>query len=85
VNLGDVYRVEFPPRNCHVQAGRRPAIVAQDASATSVALVFQLTVLDQRVLTARIGRVSRSVHEAVWAALDELTGRNDSGPAYTAC
>jgi mRNA interferase MazF len=112
MDVGDVYWVEFPPRNGHVQAGRRPAIVAQDASATShlptilliplttqlgalrfpgtvlvdaeqekglrrtsVALVFQLTVLDHRLLGSRLGRVSGAVLEAVWAALDKLTGR----------
>jgi mRNA interferase MazF len=112
MNVGDVHWVEFPPRNGHVQAGRRPAIVAQDASATSqlptilliplttqlgalrfpgtvlvdadqgnglhrtsVALVFQLTVLDQRLVGSSMGRVSEAVMEAVWAALDNLTGR----------
>jgi mRNA interferase MazF len=112
MNLGDVHWVELPPRNGHVQAGRRPAIVAQEASATtrlptilviplttqlgalrfpgavlvdpdpenglrrsSIALVFQLTVLDQRLLGSRMGRVSDAVTEVVWAALDELTGR----------
>ena len=31
MNIGDVNWVEFPPRNGHVQTGRRPAIIAQDA------------------------------------------------------
>lgn len=118
MNVGDVHWVEFPPRNGRVQAGRRPAIVAQDAAATahlptllliplttqlaalrfpgtvlvdpdkenrlhrsSVALVFQLTVLDQRSLGPRMGRVSQSVMNTIWAAFDELTGRgeNDTG------
>lgn len=112
MNGGDVHWVDFPPRNGHVQRGHRPAIVAQDASATSrlptilviplttqlaslrfpgtvlidpdqnnglrrssVALVFQLTALDQRVLGARMGQVSQAVMDAVWNALDQLTGR----------
>ncbi len=113
MNVGDVYWVDFPPRNGHAQAGRRPAIVAQDAAATSrlptillipmttqlaalrfpgtvpvdadaenglqrasVALVFQMTVLDQRLIQSRLGRISDAVLQAVWAALDELTGRS---------
>jgi len=35
MNVGDLYWVEFPPRNGHVQARRRPAIVVRDAAATS--------------------------------------------------
>lgn len=35
MNAGDVCWVEFPSRNGHAQAERRPAIMAQDASATS--------------------------------------------------
>ena len=102
------------------QAGRRPAIVAQDAAATSrlptillipmttqlaalrfpgtvpvdadaenglqrasVALVFQRTVLDQRLIQSRLGRISDAVLQAVWAALDELTGRG--GMSGSAC
>jgi mRNA interferase MazF len=114
MNVGDVHWVDFPPRNGRVQAGRRPAIIAQDAAATShlptvlliplttqlgalrfpgtvlvdpdqenhlhrssVALVFQLTVLDQRSLGSRMGRISQSVMNAIWAAFDKLTGRGE--------
>lgn len=113
MNVGDVLWVEFPSRNGHVQAGRRLAIVAQDASASaglptvlmiplttqgdalrfpgtvlvdadpgtglrrpSVALVFQLTVVDRRALGARVGRVSGIVLGSIWEALDRLTGRS---------
>ena len=31
MNIRGVNWVEFPPRNGHVQTGRRPAIIAQDA------------------------------------------------------
>jgi mRNA interferase MazF len=112
MKLGDVLWVEFPSRNGHAQAGRQPAIVAQDAAATSrlptilliplttqlgalrfpgtvlvdanqenglrrpsVALVFQLTVLDQHLLGSRLGQVSESVMEGIWSAFDKLTGR----------
>ena len=34
MKLGDVFWVEFPPQGGHAQAGRRPAIVAQVASAS---------------------------------------------------
>jgi mRNA-degrading endonuclease toxin of MazEF toxin-antitoxin module len=41
----------------------------------SVALVFQLTAIDQRYLSNRIGSVSRKVLNEIFSALDELTGR----------
>ena len=112
MNVGDVYWVGFPPQSGHAQAGRRPAIVAQDESVTSslptvlmvplttqtaalrfpgtvlvdidssnglrrpsVALVFQLTVVDRPVLGSRMGRVSDVVLGNIWDALDRLTGR----------
>jgi mRNA-degrading endonuclease toxin of MazEF toxin-antitoxin module len=112
MNVGDRHWVDFPPRNGHVQRGRRPAVVAQDASATarlptilviplttqfaglrfpgtvlvdpdqnhglrhaSVALVFPLAVLDQRLIGLRMGQVSQSVMDAIGDALDKLTGR----------
>jgi mRNA-degrading endonuclease toxin of MazEF toxin-antitoxin module len=112
MNVGDGHWVDFPPRNGHVPRGRRPAIIAQDASVTAhlptvlviplttpwatlrfpetvlvdpdqdhglrqsaVALVVQLAVLDQRLIGLRMGQVSQSVMDAVWDALDMLTGR----------
>jgi mRNA interferase MazF len=41
----------------------------------SVALVFQLTTVDKRFLAGLVGKVSQSAIEAIWSALDELTGR----------
>ncbi len=113
MNVGDVHWVEFPPGGGHAQAGRRPAIVLQDATATehlptilmvplttqlsalrfpgtvlvdvdqenglqrpSVALVFQLTVVDRRFLGSRMGRISDAVLAEIWNALDRLTGRD---------
>ena len=41
----------------------------------SVALVFQLTVVDWRFVSSKIGRVSNDVLKQLWLALDELTER----------
>jgi mRNA-degrading endonuclease toxin of MazEF toxin-antitoxin module len=41
----------------------------------SVALVFQLTVVDSRYLADRLGFVSKEVLVEIWRALDKLTGR----------
>lgn len=41
----------------------------------SVALVFQLTAVDSLFVTDRLGNVSEQVLEAIFSALDELTGR----------
>jgi mRNA-degrading endonuclease toxin of MazEF toxin-antitoxin module len=48
----------------------------------SIALVFQMTVLDVRFLSARIGRISDEVLQRLWRELDELTDRtSDPIPA----
>ena len=41
----------------------------------SVALVFQLAAIDQRLIGSRAGQVSPEVMGLLWIALDELTGR----------
>ncbi|HEX7174744.1 MAG TPA: type II toxin-antitoxin system PemK/MazF family toxin [Pyrinomonadaceae bacterium] len=41
----------------------------------SVALVFQLTAVDQKFVGARLGRVSGAALKEIWLAFDELTGR----------
>lgn len=41
----------------------------------SVALVFQLTAVDRKQLSAKIGTVSSAVMAKPWASFDELTGR----------
>lgn len=113
MNRGDLHWVEFPGRAGHAQSGRRPAIIAQGASASqrlptvlviplttqqdalrfpwtvlveadatnglrraSVALTFQLTVLDQRFIGNRVGAISDAVMRALWRAFDEITERN---------
>jgi mRNA-degrading endonuclease toxin of MazEF toxin-antitoxin module len=41
----------------------------------SVALVFQLTAVDKRHVTNRLGKASEQVMDQIWQALDDLTGR----------
>lgn len=41
----------------------------------SVALVFQLTAVDNRYVADRLGVVSKEVLEEIWTAFDKLTGR----------
>jgi mRNA-degrading endonuclease toxin of MazEF toxin-antitoxin module len=41
----------------------------------SVALVFQLTALDQRFLKDLLGRVTTNVINEIWLSFDELVGR----------
>lgn len=41
----------------------------------SVALVFQLTAIDQRYISKQIGSLSRSTLDEIFSTLDELTGR----------
>lgn len=94
---GEICWVEFPVRGGHAQAGRRPAIVSQSASATvqlptvlfvplttqmdalrfpgtalvettpenglrrlSVALAFQLSVVDKQFIGAYLGTLSEA-------------------------
>lgn len=42
---------------------------------SSVALVFQLTAIDQRYFGNRLGAISEAVLSDLFSALDELTGR----------
>jgi mRNA-degrading endonuclease toxin of MazEF toxin-antitoxin module len=44
-------------------------------SQTSVALVFQLTAVDKRSLSHRLGVVSEELVESIWQSFDEITGR----------
>lgn len=41
----------------------------------SVALVFQLTAVDQKFIGPRVGNISAAVLKEIWSAFDELTGR----------
>jgi mRNA-degrading endonuclease toxin of MazEF toxin-antitoxin module len=42
----------------------------------SIALVFQITVLDRKFLGKRLGEVSEAVVQALWSAFDEITDRS---------
>jgi mRNA-degrading endonuclease toxin of MazEF toxin-antitoxin module len=69
------------PLTTQLGALRFPGTVLVDPSTEnglrrpSVALVFQLTVLDRRFLGAKMGRVSETIVKALWSALDEIIGR----------
>ncbi len=41
----------------------------------SVALVFQLTAIDKRLLGSKIGYLSETILKLIWQSLDELLGR----------
>lgn len=41
----------------------------------SVALVFQLSVLDKRLMRSRLGRMTDGMMESIWSAFDEITDR----------
>jgi mRNA-degrading endonuclease toxin of MazEF toxin-antitoxin module len=41
----------------------------------SVALVFQLTAVDRRFMSGRVGEISATLLRQIWTAFDELTGR----------
>jgi mRNA-degrading endonuclease toxin of MazEF toxin-antitoxin module len=113
MNPGDIRWVEFPAGAGRAQAGRRPAIILQGASASaklptvivvplttqqdalrfpgtvliepdeanglrhaSVALVFQITVLDLHFLGSQLGTLSEAQLQGLWQALDDLLGRD---------
>lgn len=69
------------PLTSQLDALRLPGTVLVEADAenglrrSSVALVFQLTTVDQRVLGERLGQVSESLLTTIWRALDEITDR----------
>ena len=69
------------PLTSSLDALRFPGTVLLESDAqnglrrSSVALVFQLTAIDRRLLTNRLGNVSSKVLDEILLALDELTGR----------
>jgi mRNA-degrading endonuclease toxin of MazEF toxin-antitoxin module len=70
------------PLTTQLSALRFPGTVLVDADhenglrRPSVALVFQLTVVDRRFLGSRMGRISDAVLGAIWEALDRVKGRH---------
>ncbi|MFS8084488.1 MAG: type II toxin-antitoxin system PemK/MazF family toxin [Acidobacteriota bacterium] len=69
------------PLTSQLDALRFPGTVLVEAGAenglrrASVALVFQLTAIDQRFLRDRLGIVSQTLVNEIFSALDELAGR----------
>jgi mRNA interferase MazF len=69
------------PLTSQIDALRFPGTVLVEADGNnglrrvSVALVFQLTAIDQRYLRDRLGKVSQTVVNEIFSALEELTGR----------
>ncbi len=69
------------PLTSQIDALRFPGTVLVEADGdnglrrASVALVFQLTAIDQRYLRDRLGKVSQTVVNEIFSALEELTGR----------
>lgn len=73
------------PLTTQMDALRFPGTVLVEADArnglrrASVALVFQLAAVDRRFIVSRIGEIAETTLQQVWTALDELTGRAESG------
>jgi mRNA-degrading endonuclease toxin of MazEF toxin-antitoxin module len=69
------------PLTTQQDALRFPGTVLLETTASnglkqsSIALVFQITVLDQKFLGKRLGRVSEAVMQVIWSAFDEITER----------
>ncbi len=69
------------PLTSQLDALRFAATVLVEADAqnglrrASVALVFQLTAVDNRYIAGRLGTTSTEVLKEMWMAFDKLTGR----------
>lgn len=109
---GDIFWIDFPGGAGRAQAGRRPAVMLQGATASarlpttlvvpltskqdalrfpgtvliepdennglkvpSVALVFQLTAIDQKFVSSRIGSIDETKTSELMESLDELMVR----------
>lgn len=70
------------PLTSKLDALRFPGTVLVEADSqnglrrASVALVFQLTAVDRRYITDRLGEISKEVLEEIRLAFDKLTGRD---------
>lgn len=80
-SLARVPTVLVVPLTSQLDALRFPGTVLVEADArnglrrASVALVFQLTALDQRYLGDALGKITTKVIDDIWVAFDELVGR----------
>ena len=76
-----VSTVLIVPLTSQLDALRFPGTVLVEPDAdnglrrASVALVFQLTAIDQRYLRDRVGKISHILINELFSALDELAGR----------
>lgn len=80
---GSIHRIPTVlviPLTSQLDALRFPGTVLVEADTQnglrrgSVALVFQLTALDQRYLKEPLGKITKVIDE-IWPAFDELVGR----------
>lgn len=75
------------PLTTQLDALRFPGTALVEADAenglrrASVALVFQLTALDNRYLGRRLGRISEAMMAAIWHVFDEITERAGTLPS----
>jgi mRNA interferase MazF len=78
---GRVPTVLVVPLTTQLDALRFPGAVLLEADSqnelrrASVALVFQLTSIDRRYLSDRLGAASTKTLNEIWLAFDEITGR----------
>ena len=78
---GHIPTVLVIPLTTPLDALRFPGTVVVEADPgnglrrASVARIFQLTALDRRYLSDRIGVVTSKVLDEIWHAFDQLTGR----------
>ena len=74
------------PFTTQLEALRFPGTVLVEPDGTnglrraSVALIFQLTAIDQRHVKDHRGRLSAEVLNAIWKAFDELAERTPAAP-----
>jgi mRNA-degrading endonuclease toxin of MazEF toxin-antitoxin module len=75
------------PLTSQLDALRFPGTVLVEADTqnglhrASVALVFQMTAVDNRFIAERLGSVSETVLQRIWSAFDTLTERLRAEPA----
>ena len=80
-NISSLPTTLLIPFTTQLDALRFPGtlLVEKDAAnglrQTSVALVFQLTAVDNRYIRERLGIIAEAVMESIWATFDEITGR----------
>lgn len=69
------------PLTSQLDALRFPGTILVEANKqnglrhNSVALVFQITAIDKRFITDRLGKASGQAMQHIWEAFDSLTGR----------